>query len=64
VTASAPATSQPVIEWSTAPDVLARVAERLRAKFSWHERPTDDTDDDALTFAGSATGPDTHQDLP
>jgi anti-sigma regulatory factor (Ser/Thr protein kinase) len=53
-----------VAEWSTDPEVLARVAERLRAKFPWHERPTDRTDDDALTFAGSATGPATHQDLP
>jgi hypothetical protein len=68
----APVTSRPVVlpgfphvaEWSTDPEVLARVAKRLRAKFPWHERPTEPTDDDALTFAGSATGPDTHQDMP
>jgi anti-sigma regulatory factor (Ser/Thr protein kinase) len=47
-------TAPSVIEWSTNPEVLARVAERLRALYPWHDHPTEPTDDDALTLAGSA----------
>jgi anti-sigma regulatory factor (Ser/Thr protein kinase) len=58
VPAPASVTSPSVIEWSTNPEVLARVAERLRALYPWHPHPTEPTDDDAPTLAGSATGTD------
>jgi anti-sigma regulatory factor (Ser/Thr protein kinase) len=43
-----------VSRWSTDPVVLARVAARLRAKWPWHEPPSEPSDDQALLPAGSA----------
>uniref|UniRef100_A0A1V2I1R5 Histidine kinase/HSP90-like ATPase domain-containing protein n=1 Tax=Pseudofrankia asymbiotica TaxID=1834516 RepID=A0A1V2I1R5_9ACTN len=47
----------PVIEYSTDPVIVARVAERLRALHPWHERPATYLDESALTaMIGTAHG--------
>jgi hypothetical protein len=58
--APAPAENPSPIRWSTDPDTLARVAERLRASFPWHDRPADPSESppDVRSLAGGVPGPD------
>jgi anti-sigma regulatory factor (Ser/Thr protein kinase) len=56
VTPPTPAPALPAFRFSTEPEVLARVADRLRALYPWHEPPADQPA--ARTLTVSASRPD------
>lgn len=50
-----PRSVTPFVEYSTDPAVVARVAERLRALFPWHERQATDSDEGSRALCETAS---------